>query len=97
MALNIQWAKEATKQLDKVIEHLESDWSEKETRAFFIKLEEATKHISQSPSTFKVSERRKDAREYQLTPHTTIFYDFDDTTATILLLWPNRMDPEKLK
>lgn len=83
--------------MDSVIAYLETNWSEKEIRTFFRKLEEAIKSISEHPDRNKISERKQGAREYQLTRHTTIFYDFDDADVTILLLWPNPMNPKKLK
>ncbi len=97
MALKIRWTREAVRHLDVITEYLETNWSEKETRKFFRKLEEATKTIGEHPEQHKLSERKKGAREYQLASQTTIFYDFDDTTVTILLLWQNRMNPKKLK
>lgn len=97
MALKVQWSREAVQQLDEIIHYLESSWTEREIRGFFGKLEEAIKHISENSGTHKRSLRRKGASEYQLARQTTIFYDFDDNVVTILLLWQNRMDPERLK
>jgi len=80
-----------------IIDYLETHWSEREISDFFSKLEEGTEHVRRDPDMYKQSERRKDSREYQLAPQTTIFYDLDDTALTILLRWHNRMDPERLK
>jgi len=97
MALTVRWTQEAVDQLDAIIEYLELNWAEKEIRTFFRKLEKAVGSISEHPDRNKLSERKKGTREYQLTRHTTILYDFDDTHVTIMLLWQNLMDPEKLK
>jgi plasmid stabilization system protein ParE len=97
MALKVRWTQEAADQLDGVIEYLELNWSEKEIRTFFRKLEEAVTSIAEHPDRNKLSERKGGAREYQLTRHTTIFYDSDDAHVTILLLWQNLMDPKKLR
>ncbi len=97
MALRVQWTREAVQDLDVIIDYLETHWSEREIRNFFGKLEEGIQHIRQDPDMYKRSDRRNDAREYQLAPQTTIFYDFDDDVVTILLLWQNRMDPARLK
>jgi len=97
MALVIEWTLEAEKQLDDIIEYLESNWTEREIRNFFRKLEKALEVISSKPLQQKRSERKEGAYEYQLSPQTTLFYSFDKTVATILVLWLNRMNPEDLK
>ena len=97
MALAIEWTLEAEKQLDDIIEYLESNWTDREIRNFFRKLEKALKVISNKPLQQKISERKEGAYEYQLSPQTTLFYSFDKTTATILVLWLNKMNPTNLK
>lgn len=96
MALKVVWTSEALVQLDLVIAYLEANWSEEEIRAFFAELERGIERIVQFPRAYSLSERLEEAREYQLAPQTTIFYTFDDSTLTILLLWPNRMNPQAL-
>ncbi len=49
MALVIEWTLEAEKQLDDIIEYLESNWTEREIRNFFRKLEKALEVISSKP------------------------------------------------
>ncbi len=97
MALKLRWTREAVQQLDAIIDYLETNWSEKEIRKFFQKLEEGIKTISEQPELHKLSARKKGAREYQLARQTTIFYDFDEAHVTVLLVWSNRKDSEKLK
>jgi plasmid stabilization system protein ParE len=96
MALNIQWTEEAESQLDDIIEYLAANWTEREINNFFNDLEKAIDIISKKPLQQKKSQRKKGTHEYQLSTQTTIFYDFDKTTAYILLLWPNKMNPENL-
>ncbi|MDP4587045.1 MAG: type II toxin-antitoxin system RelE/ParE family toxin [Flavobacteriales bacterium] len=96
MALDIKWTQEAEHQLDDIIEYLTETWTQKEINAFFKKLEKGIKTISDRPLQQKKSLRKIDCYEYQVSPQTTIFYDFVDQTATILVLWSNRMNPENL-
>ena len=49
MALTVRWTQEAVDQLDGIIEYLELNWSEKEIRTFFRKLEKAVGSISEYP------------------------------------------------
>lgn len=97
MALEIVWAEEAEIQLDEIIIYLEENWSEREIRNFFKSLEQGIEAISKSPATHKISARKSNTREYQLSPQTTIFYTFDYKQVVILLLWPNKKNPKNLK
>jgi len=96
MALTIEWTETAEAQLDNIIVYLESNWTEKEIRQFFKKLEKGIASIKKHPSQHKKSLRKANTYEYQLSPQTTIFYTFDTEKATILLLWSNRMNPANL-
>lgn len=97
MALDVEWTSVAEKQLDRILAYLETNWSEKEIKQFFEKLEEGIETIRVTPEQQKKSIRKRHSYEYQLSPQTTIFYTFDSKKATILLLWSNRMNPKNLK
>jgi plasmid stabilization system protein ParE len=49
MALAIKWTLEAEIQLDQIIEYLEKNWTHREIKTFFTKLEEGIKTISKNP------------------------------------------------
>lgn len=97
MALVIQWTNEAEQHLDNIIEYLEKNWTDREIRNFFRKLEEGLEIIKTKPLQQKKSIRKPNTYEFQLSQQTTIFYCFDLKTATILALWSNKMNPKKLK
>ena len=96
MALIIKWTDTAKYQLDDIIDYLELNWTDREIRHFFLKLEEGLSTISESPSRHKKSQRKEGAYEYQLSAQTTIFYSFNEEEVIILYLWSNRMDISKL-
>jgi len=96
MALAIEWTDTADAQLDDIIEYLESNWTPKEIKQFFNKLEQGIATIASHPTQHKKSLRKEHTYEYQLSPHTTIFYTYNSEKATILLLWSNRMNPTNL-
>ena len=56
----ILWTDLAIKELEKTIEYLEENWTEKELRNFFEKLEETLSLISQNQNLFQVSDIKKD-------------------------------------
>ena len=96
MALEIEWTKTAEDQLEGITSYLEANWTEKEIKQFFRKLEGGIETISAHPKQQKKSIRKEGTYEYQLSPHTTIFYSFNKVKVTVLLLWSNKMDPSKL-
>jgi plasmid stabilization system protein ParE len=96
MALEVVWSEEAESQLDDIVEYLKENWTEKEIERFFNRLEDALNQVSQHPQRFKKSERKEGAREFLLSPHTTLFYSFNRKRLEVLLLWPNKNDPAKL-
>lgn len=96
MALEITWTYTAEKQLDRIIEYLQTNWTKREVKQFFKELEKGLETIRAAPDRQKKSLRKDGAFEYQISPQTTIFYAFDDKKAIILLLWSNRMNPENL-
>ncbi len=96
MALAIEWTDTAEAQLDDIVAYLESNWTPKEVRQFFNKLEKGIAAIGRHPTQHKKSTRKANTYEYQLSPQTTIFFTFDAEKATILLLWSNRMNPDNL-
>lgn len=94
MALDVEWSQEAEFQLDDIIAYLEYRWTAKEIKKFFAKLEKAINTISETPELHKVSTRRENLREFQITKHTTLFYTFNQNKVFIMLLWSNAMNPE---
>lgn len=90
MALTIVWSNEAEEQLDRIIAYLESNWTEKESRKFFSRLEESLQSIANNPGTYKNSLRKKGVKEFLLTPHNSIFYTFDSKNLYIISVWANK-------
>ena len=97
MALTVRWTFEAEFQLDEILNYLENNWTDKETRSFFSKLEKGIRTISEHPYQQKQSLRKEGTREYQIIPKITLFYEFDEFEVIVLLLWSNRANPDFLK
>lgn len=91
MALTIVWSNEAEEQLDRIVEYLETNWTEKEIRKFFSRLEESLKAIANNPATYKNSLRKKGVKEFLITTHTSIFYTFDRKNLYVISIWANKM------
>ncbi len=97
MALEVYWTQEALDLLDEIIDYLQNHWTDREISAFFQRLEKAIEELRNSPSRYKRSARKPGAYEYQLAPQATLFYSFDDKRLNVLLIWPNKKNPENLR
>ncbi|TRX53021.1 type II toxin-antitoxin system RelE/ParE family toxin [Fulvivirga sp. M361] len=96
MALEIFWTDEAKKDLDNIIEYLESRWTDREISKFFNRLEKCLAHIQKAPHRSKDSLRKPGTKEYQHSPQTTIFYSYDNDKINLLRLWANPKDSTEL-
>lgn len=98
MAYKIRWTKEANKTFDKIIEYLESRWTNREIVNFVKKSNQILAQISDRPEMFKSSSKMK-IRMGVITKQTSLFYQIDDRNKIIVLLsfWDNRQDPSKRK
>ena len=58
----ILWTAFALKELEKTIEYLEENWTEKELRTLAESIEEKLALISQNPNLFQASDNKKNIR-----------------------------------
>jgi len=97
MALKIVWTSEAVSQLDAILEYLERHWTHREIQNFVSALEAGIQSIKNKLFRHKISLRKTETREFQVTKHVSLFYEVESDVITILLLWSNRMNPEDLQ
>ncbi len=93
----IFWTDHALAELEKTIEFLEENWTEKELRNLAIKLDEILSLISQNPYLFQVSEIKKDIRRVVVLKHNTLYYRFVSNQIEIISFFSNRQSPNKRK
>ncbi len=91
------WTNKALSDLDAIILYLETNWSEKELRKFFCKLETRINLIAQRPQLYSLSQSRKNLRRSVLIPQVTIYYRIIKDAVEVLRLFDNRQNPENLK
>lgn len=63
----IGWADEAKMNLDSIIDYLTANWTDKEIRNFYKKLEKRLSIISKNPFTFPPSDLKSNVRRCVLT------------------------------
>ena len=93
----ILWTDFALSELEKTIEYLEENWTEKELRNLATKLEEILSLISQNPNLFQASEIKKDIRRVVILIHNTLYYRIVNDQIEIISFFSNRQSPKKRK
>jgi plasmid stabilization system protein ParE len=97
MNRNIRLSKRASRNLEKLLDYLETEWSHKVKLAFIDKLDSGFTHLSQFPESHPKSNLKKDLHRFVLTRQTTIYYKFNSKSLFIVTLFDTRQSPKKLK
>lgn len=93
----ILWTDFALKELEKTIEYLEQNWTEKEIVNLILKLEETLAFISQNPNLFQASEIESEIRRVVILTHNTLYYRVANNQIQIISFFSNRQSPNKRK
>lgn len=93
----IFWTDFALEELEKTIEHLKANWTEKELKNLALHLEETLHLISQNPQLFQRSEIKKDIRRVVVLSHNTLYYRIKKNTIEVISFFLNRQNPKKRK
>ncbi len=91
------WTDFALKELQKTIEYLEENWTEKEIRNLALKLEETLNFISQNPNLFQVSDIKKEIRRAVILNHNSLYYRVVKDQIEVISFFSNRQSPKKRK
>lgn len=90
-------SKRASKRLEKLLDYLESEWSPKVKKGFIKKLDKSLKKIQKYPESCQQTDFVKGLHMIVVTKQTSVFYRFDSELITVVTIFDNRMDPDKLK
>jgi plasmid stabilization system protein ParE len=86
----------AAVQLEKLLDYLESQWSEKAKMDFIKKLDKALATLKKYPESSEKSHIKQGLYRCVVSRQTIIFYQFDASTISIVALFDTRMDPDKI-
>ena len=89
-------SKRAEKKLDKLIDYLRTEWSEKVKSDFVKKLDKSLKQVCEFPDLCQKSDISKGLHMLIVTKQTSVFYRYDDKQIKVVTIFDNRMDPKKL-
>lgn len=90
------WTPHALEELEKTIEYLHNNFTDKDIRRLAHKIESSIEIISQNPFIFPVSEN-KDVHKAIILEFNTMYYRIHDSTVEILSFFSNRQSPQKRK
>ena len=92
----IFWTEHAASELEKTIQYLQTEFSDKEISKLLIKLEETLELISINPKIFPISDKKGIHKEILL-KYNSIYYREINNTVEILSFFSNRQNPKKRK
>jgi len=90
-------SKTASKKLDKLLDYLKHNWSDKVKNEFVKKLDKAITQINYFPESCPKSKIEVGLHVKIITKQTSFYYKYDETMIKIVAIFDNRMDPNKLK
>lgn len=93
----IKLSRRTKNKLEKLLEYLEINWSEKIKKEFIKKLDHSLSLIQQNPVSFPKSNIIGGLHKCVITKQTTIYYRYDKKNIYIVTLFDNRQNPKKLK
>lgn len=94
MDRTIKLSKRTAGKLEKLLEYLESGWSEKVKRDFIKKLDRSLNLIKINPDSFEKTEVVKGLHKCVISKQTTLYYRYNKNFINIVTLFDNRQDPK---
>ena len=91
------WTELADKELEEAIIYLEENWTEREIKNLFIKLDTTLKILTSNPFIFQVSDIEEDIRRAVVAKYNSLYYRINSDTIEIISFYNNRKDPNKRK
>jgi len=94
---DIVLSKLAAIKLDKLLNYLESEWSERVKNNYVEKFDQIANQLRTFPEIGQETELVKGLRRLVITKQTTIYYRYDNKHVKIATIFDTRMDPKKIK
>ena len=91
----IFWTDFALSELEKTIEYLQENWTEKELRNLAVKLDEILTILSQNPNLFQVSNVKDKIRRVVVLTNNTLYYKVINNRIEILFFFKSSKSHQK--
>jgi len=95
--LKIRWTEEATRNLESIVTYLETNWTEKELKKFFQKLEKQLLILSFFPEAYPISVKKKKVHRCVLAKNHTIYYTIENEYLVLLSIFDTEQSAPKVK
>lgn len=97
MAFKINWEPEAQENFKRIVEYLQSEWSEKSAENFIKNVTVKLNLLSDYPYIGTSKGKNKKIRKIILTQQNTLYYQVSFRQIFILRIFDTRQNPRKLK
>ncbi len=97
MAYKIEWTKNASEDLESIIEYLKKDWSLEIAENFILEFYSKLEIISEFPFAGNPSFKEKDVRKFLITKHNSLYYKIEAGKIILLDFFDMRQNPDKNK
>jgi plasmid stabilization system protein ParE len=94
---DIVLSKRAAQKLEKLLEYLETEWSERVKNNYIVKFDRIVNQMGTFPEIGQKSEIIKGLHRLVITKQSTIYYRFDNKHVKIATIFDTRMDSKKIK
>jgi len=94
---DIVLSKRAAKKLDKLLNYLESEWSENIKNNYIERFDQIVNQLRTLPEIGQKTELVKGLHRLVITKQTTNYYPYDNNQIKIATIFDTRMDPKKIK
>ena len=93
--MKIIWTKEASDNLNEIVNYLDQEWGENISNSFLLKLKKRIDLLSNFPESFPII-GKEDVRASVLIEQITIFYSFNHTNdqITLITIFDTRQHPD---
>lgn len=96
MSKKVIWSPVAQKDLEKILDYLNSKWSESIVTKFINKVDDNIGLIIEDPIIFPLINEELNIRKSVITKHNTLFYRETSDEIQIVRLFDTRQDPKKM-
>lgn len=97
MDYKLRWSEESIKDLEKILDYIFKNWSERIVNKFKKKLSRQLDLILQNPLMFPISAYHPKLRKAVLSKQTSIFYEVKDNSIYIVHIFVNKQNIERIK
>ncbi|MEL1243671.1 type II toxin-antitoxin system RelE/ParE family toxin [Flavobacterium sp. DGU11] len=89
------WTELADKELEEAIAYLEENWTDREIKNLFVKLDTTLKILASNPFIFQISDIEEDIRRAVVAKYNSLYYRINDNSIEIISFYNNRKNPNK--